>query len=129
MAMTHFVTISPRPHVTFWIVCLQSCPPGVLDFRWEQCAAYNNATYGGKLYAWLPYTDRKNPCALYCIAKGTRTVVRLAPKVLDGTRCKHNTFDMCISGKCWVRSKRVAALVTLLCNHGNDLEKCKCVCV
>ncbi|XP_070177098.1 protein madd-4-like [Littorina saxatilis] len=78
-----------------------SCPPGVLDFRSEQCAAYNNATYGGKLYKWLPYTDRKNPCALYCIAKGTRTVVRLAPKVLDGTRCKHNTFDMCISGKCW----------------------------
>ncbi|XP_076465390.1 protein madd-4-like [Babylonia areolata] len=77
------------------------CPPGVLDFRSEQCAAYNNATYGGKLYKWLPYTDRKNPCALYCVAKGTRTVVRLAPKVLDGTRCKDNAFDMCISGKCW----------------------------
>ncbi|XP_025078114.1 ADAMTS-like protein 1 isoform X1 [Pomacea canaliculata] len=79
----------------------QVCPPDGMDFRSEQCTAYNNATYGGKLYDWLPYTDRKNPCALYCIAKGTRTVVRLAPKVLDGTRCKHNAFDMCISGKCW----------------------------
>ncbi|KAK7484024.1 hypothetical protein BaRGS_00024759, partial [Batillaria attramentaria] len=77
------------------------CPPGAMDFRSEQCAAYNNATYGGKLYDWLPYTDRKNPCALYCIAKGTRTVVRLAPKVLDGTRCRYSAFDMCISGKCW----------------------------
>lgn len=104
----------------------------MLDFRSEQCAAYNNATYGGKLYAWLPYTDRKNPCALYCIAKGTRTVVRLAPKVLDGTRCKHNTFDMCISGKCWVRSQWAVALVTSVSNRcpsnvgcycGNDREK------
>ncbi|XP_076443414.1 protein madd-4-like [Babylonia areolata] len=106
---------------------IQPCPPEAQDFRSKQCAAYNNATYGGKLYQWLPYTDRRNPCALYCIAKGTRTVVRLAPKVLDGTRCKEGggagggrgrrnsgqgggdgdedgageSFDMCISGKCW----------------------------
>ncbi|CAL1528734.1 unnamed protein product [Lymnaea stagnalis] len=77
------------------------CSPDSVDFRGQQCAAYNNATYGGKLYTWLPYTDRKNPCTLYCIPKGTRTVVRLAPKVLDGTRCKFNAHDMCISGKCW----------------------------
>lgn len=80
----------------------QVCPVGAMRFRQEQCTAYNNATYGGKLYEWLPYTDRKNPCALYCIAKGTRTVVRLAPTVLDGTRCgDDSSFDMCISGKCW----------------------------
>lgn len=87
-----------------------------MDFRSEQCTAYNNATYGGKLYDWLPYTDRKNPCALYCIAKGTRTVVRLAPKVLDGTRCKHNAFDMCISGKCWVSTSPLcsSSLLTVL---------------
>nr|KAG5689494.1 hypothetical protein BaRGS_000600 [Batillaria attramentaria] len=78
-----------------------------MDFRSEQCAAYNNATYGGKLYDWLPYTDRKNPCALYCIAKGTRTVVRLAPKVLDGTRCRYSAFDMCISGKCWACNRQI----------------------
>ncbi|XP_035828509.1 ADAMTS-like protein 1 [Aplysia californica] len=79
----------------------EPCSPDSFDFRSQQCAAYNNATYGGKLYTWLPYTDRKNPCTLYCIPKGTRTVVRLAPKVLDGTRCKFNAHDMCISGKCW----------------------------
>ncbi|KAL8616635.1 hypothetical protein ACOMHN_031617 [Nucella lapillus] len=81
----------------------QPCPPGVQDFRSEQCAAYNNASYGGKLYEWQPYIDRKNPCSLYCIAKGTLTVVRLAPKVLDGTRCREDgrDFDMCINGKCW----------------------------
>ncbi|XP_013096566.2 ADAMTS-like protein 3 isoform X1 [Biomphalaria glabrata] len=79
----------------------EPCSQEAQDFRAQQCAAYNNATYGGSLYTWLPYTDRKSPCTLYCIPKGTRTVVRLAPKVLDGTRCKFNAFDMCISGKCW----------------------------
>ncbi|GFO13582.1 A disintegrin and metalloproteinase with thrombospondin motifs 16 [Plakobranchus ocellatus] len=80
---------------------IEPCAPDSVDFREQQCSAYNNATYGGKLYKWLPYTDRKNPCTLYCIPMGTRTVVRLAPEVLDGTRCKPKSYDMCISGKCW----------------------------
>ncbi|CAG5116553.1 unnamed protein product, partial [Candidula unifasciata] len=86
------------------------CSADSVDFRTQQCAAYDNATYGGKLYAWLPYTDRKNPCTLYCIPRGNRTVVRLAPKVLDGTRCKFNAHDMCINGKCW----------TVGCDHQLD---------
>ncbi|KAH9518510.1 ADAMTS-like protein 1 [Bulinus truncatus] len=84
-----------------FVLVTKPCPQDSQDFRAQQCAAYNNATYGGSVYTWLPYTDKKSPCTLYCIPKGTRTVVRLAPKVLDGTRCKFNALDMCISGKCW----------------------------
>ncbi|ESP00679.1 hypothetical protein LOTGIDRAFT_157969 [Lottia gigantea] len=77
------------------------CDPDSQDFRKQQCAAYNDATYGGRYFRWLPYIDRKNSCILYCIAKGTRTVAKLSPKVLDGTRCRGDTLDMCINGKCW----------------------------
>lgn len=79
---------------------IESCAPDATDFRTQQCSAYNNATYGGKLFSWLPYTDRRNPCTLYCIPMGSRTVVRLAPEVQDGTRCRPTSQDMCISGKC-----------------------------
>ncbi|XP_071086496.1 protein madd-4-like isoform X1 [Haliotis cracherodii] len=78
----------------------EPCAPGSLDFREQQCAAYNDESYGGKFYRWHPYTDRKNPCALYCVASGPRTLALLAPKVLDGTRCRDKALDMCINGTC-----------------------------
>lgn len=31
-------------------------------------------------------------------------MVELAPKVLDGTRCKADSLDMCINGICQVRN-------------------------
>ncbi|KAK3799071.1 hypothetical protein RRG08_051354 [Elysia crispata] len=86
------------------------CEADAVDFRTQQCSTYNNASYGGKFFKWLPYTDRKNPCTLYCIPMGVRTVVKLAPEVLDGTRCKPNAYDMCIGGKCW----------TVGCDHRLD---------
>ncbi|XP_052792523.1 ADAMTS-like protein 3 isoform X1 [Mya arenaria] len=76
------------------------CPPGTPDFRTEQCAAYNDASYSGYSFLWVPYHERKNPCALSCLAEGTNMVAILAPKVLDGTRCRDDSLDMCINGLC-----------------------------
>lgn len=76
------------------------CPPGVPDFRSEQCAAYDDASYSGRYFRWLPHHVPDNPCALSCVAEGTKMNVILAPKVLDGTRCDTNAFDMCINGRC-----------------------------
>lgn len=77
-----------------------ACPSGLPDFRSEQCAAYNDASYSGRVFKWLPYKESTSPCALSCIADGTNMVAILAPKVLDGTRCDANTLDMCINGQC-----------------------------
>ncbi|KAL4227272.1 ADAMTS-like protein 3 [Mactra antiquata] len=76
------------------------CPANVPDFRSEQCAAYNDASYSGHVFKWLAYHNPDNPCSLTCIAEGTQTVAVLAPKVLDGTRCDTHTMNMCINGKC-----------------------------
>lgn len=46
--------------------------------------------------------DPISPCALKCQARGKSLVVELAPKVLDGTRCKADSLDMCINGICQV---------------------------
>ncbi|XP_045889199.1 ADAMTS-like protein 3 [Micropterus dolomieu] len=77
------------------------CPAESGDFRAQQCSAHNDIKYQGVTYEWVPAPyDPLAPCALRCQAKGRSLTVELAPKVLDGTRCRADAFDMCISGLC-----------------------------
>uniref|UniRef100_A0A8C5F9Q7 ADAMTS-like 3 n=1 Tax=Gadus morhua TaxID=8049 RepID=A0A8C5F9Q7_GADMO len=79
------------------------CPADSGDFRAQQCSAHNDVKYQGSARDWVPVTyDPSAPCALRCQAKGSggSLVVELAPKVLDGTRCRAGALDMCISGVC-----------------------------
>ncbi|KAJ8340379.1 hypothetical protein SKAU_G00350120 [Synaphobranchus kaupii] len=79
----------------------RDCPVEAGDFRAQQCSAHNDVKYQGHAYEWIPLTnDPAAPCALKCQARGKSFVVELAPKVLDGTRCKTDSLDMCISGIC-----------------------------
>ncbi|XP_069567566.1 ADAMTS-like protein 3 isoform X1 [Brachyistius frenatus] len=77
------------------------CPAESGDFRAQQCSAHNDLRYQGVSYEWFPAPyDPSAPCALRCTAEGSSVTVELAPKVLDGTRCRAEAFDMCISGVC-----------------------------
>ncbi|KAK3562516.1 hypothetical protein QTP86_034766 [Hemibagrus guttatus] len=77
------------------------CPAESGDFRAQQCSAHNDIKYQGQTYEWIPVSyDPISPCALKCQARGKSLVVELAPKVLDGTRCKADSLDMCINGIC-----------------------------
>uniref|UniRef100_A0A8C9TLG5 ADAMTS like 3 n=1 Tax=Scleropages formosus TaxID=113540 RepID=A0A8C9TLG5_SCLFO len=77
------------------------CPVDAGDFRAQQCSAHNDVKYQGHTYEWLPAThDPAAPCTLRCQARGQGLVVELAPKVLDGTRCRADSLDMCINGVC-----------------------------
>ncbi|TKS69437.1 ADAMTS-like protein 3 [Collichthys lucidus] len=79
----------------------KDCPAESGDFRAQQCSAHNDIKYQGVTYEWVPVPyDPSAPCALRCQAKGRSLTVELAPKVLDGTRCRADAFDMCISGMC-----------------------------
>ncbi|CAK6972959.1 ADAMTS-like protein 1%2C partial [Scomber scombrus] len=77
------------------------CPAESGDFRAQQCSAHNDIKYQGVTHEWVPAPyDPSAPCALRCQAKGRSLTIELAPKVLDGTRCRADAFDMCISGVC-----------------------------
>ncbi|XP_048828248.1 ADAMTS-like protein 3 isoform X1 [Brienomyrus brachyistius] len=77
------------------------CPADTGDFRAQQCSAHNDVKYQGQLYEWMPAShEPAAPCALRCQARGHGPVVELAPKVLDGTRCRAGSPDMCINGVC-----------------------------
>ncbi|CAB1339074.1 unnamed protein product [Coregonus sp. 'balchen'] len=77
------------------------CPVESGDFRAQQCSAHNDIRHQGMVYEWVPVPyDPSAACALRCQARGRSLTVELAPKVLDGTRCRADALDMCISGIC-----------------------------
>ncbi|CAH2045947.1 unnamed protein product, partial [Iphiclides podalirius] len=77
----------------------QDCPsPG--DFRSEQCSEYDDVAFRGIKYQWIPYTNAPNPCELNCMPRGERFYYRQKDKVIDGTRCNDESFDVCVSGTC-----------------------------
>ena len=109
----------------FFFFFLQPCPEPV-DFREHQCAAFNEVPYHDTYLKWSAHYDTNDPCALTCRGSPDNElddnsddealiVVVLAPKVQDGTRCRHGSLDMCINGKCqvisWVFKKFQIAVV------------------
>ncbi|XP_045527734.1 papilin isoform X3 [Pieris brassicae] len=78
----------------------QDCPEGAGDFRSEQCAEYDTQLFKGNRYNWVPYTRAPNPCELNCMPRGERFYYRHKLKVVDGTRCNEDSFDVCVDGNC-----------------------------
>ncbi|XP_046460783.1 protein madd-4-like isoform X8 [Daphnia pulex] len=86
--------------IRYQICNMQPCPE-MVDFRLQQCQNYNSIPYQGKLYNWVPLTDKSTPaCSLSCRAVNTSLIVQHAARVHDGTRCKPGSLDMCIDGIC-----------------------------
>jgi len=57
----------------------------------------------GRYYKWDTVIDETSPCALDCRAgQRPHLVVRMDDKVIDGTRCRKDSLDMCIDGQCQV---------------------------
>ncbi|XP_077993473.1 A disintegrin and metalloproteinase with thrombospondin motifs 18-like [Glandiceps talaboti] len=81
---------------------IQDCPSSEIDFRSQQCAAYNSKPFRGFYYKWKPYThvDREESCKLYCIAQDFNFFFALSSKVDDGTPCRDDSLDVCVNGKC-----------------------------
>ncbi|KAH9504176.1 A disintegrin and metalloproteinase with thrombospondin motifs 6 [Bulinus truncatus] len=77
------------------------CPPGSIDFRQVQCSNFNNITFRGGLYNWVPYSgEQAKPCSLVCMAEGYNFYTERTPKVKDGTRCFLDQPNVCINGDC-----------------------------
>ncbi|XP_016097776.1 ADAMTS-like protein 4 [Sinocyclocheilus grahami] len=82
---------------------LQACPGAPVSSRAEQCAAFNNQEFMGRVYDWEPFTEvgLEQQCELTCRPVGYRFYVRQAERVRDGTPCANNTpNDVCVGGRC-----------------------------
>lgn len=116
--MGHNDTISARPscvgtYKRYHICNTQDCPNFYPDVRTHQCSKYNGKLYKGRIFAWEPFLDAPNSCALNCRAIGERFYATLEPLVPDGTYCRPNfllptlpilktKFDkwLCVAGHC-----------------------------
>ncbi|KAF5270821.1 hypothetical protein FQA39_LY18869 [Lamprigera yunnana] len=75
------------------------CSEGAISFRAEQCTKFNKKPFQGQLHKWEPFLKEDEPCILYCINE-RRVYAKLAPRVVDGTKCKPGTRNICVSGVC-----------------------------
>ncbi|CAA9994408.1 unnamed protein product, partial [Nesidiocoris tenuis] len=75
------------------------CPDSI-EFRDQQCAAYNDLPYDDKLMTWVGYSGLDSPlCELWC-QSDTGVIAKMAPSVKDGTRCRPGSLDLCVEGQC-----------------------------
>ncbi|XP_078802043.1 A disintegrin and metalloproteinase with thrombospondin motifs 10 isoform X3 [Oryzias latipes] len=80
---------------------IDECPAGSRDFREIQCSDFDNIPFRGKFYTWKPYRGGGvKPCSLNCLAEGYNFYTERAPAVVDGTPCRDESLDMCVSGEC-----------------------------
>ncbi|KAL1506610.1 hypothetical protein ABEB36_005939 [Hypothenemus hampei] len=75
------------------------CPDDEPSYRQKQCTEENSKLWNNEYHKWQWSFQEKEPCALYCLNENN-VLSKLQAVVKDGTRCKHGTKNMCISGVC-----------------------------
>ncbi|XP_006158087.1 A disintegrin and metalloproteinase with thrombospondin motifs 9 isoform X1 [Tupaia chinensis] len=77
------------------------------DFRDEQCAHFDGKHFNinGLLPSvrWVPKYSGillKDRCKLFCRVAGSTAYYQLRDRVVDGTPCGQDTYDLCVQGLC-----------------------------
>ncbi|CAB1323371.1 unnamed protein product, partial [Coregonus sp. 'balchen'] len=85
----------------------EPCPRGQRDFREEQCSQFDGKHFNinglPPTVRWMPkYSGilMKDRCKLFCRVTGTMAYYQLKDRVIDGTPCGPDTYDICVQGLC-----------------------------
>uniref|UniRef100_H3DEX9 ADAM metallopeptidase with thrombospondin type 1 motif 20 n=1 Tax=Tetraodon nigroviridis TaxID=99883 RepID=H3DEX9_TETNG len=85
----------------------EPCPRGRKDFREEQCSQFDGKHFNinglPPSVRWIPkYSGilMKDRCKLFCRVAGTTAYYQLKDRVIDGTPCGTDTYDICVQGLC-----------------------------
>ncbi|XP_053497011.1 A disintegrin and metalloproteinase with thrombospondin motifs 20 [Ictalurus furcatus] len=85
----------------------EPCPRGWRDFREEQCSKFDGKHFNisglPSTVRWVPkYSGilMKDRCKLFCRVAGTMSYYQLKDRVVDGTPCGPDTYDICVQGLC-----------------------------
>nr|XP_056702477.1 A disintegrin and metalloproteinase with thrombospondin motifs 20 [Euleptes europaea] len=86
---------------------INSCPKGKQEFREQQCSEFDGKHFNinglTSAVRWLPkYSgiSMKDRCKLFCRVSGTTSYYQLKDRVVDGTPCGTDTYDICVQGLC-----------------------------
>ncbi|KAK4327802.1 hypothetical protein Pmani_001728, partial [Petrolisthes manimaculis] len=114
---------------------MKQCPHDAVDFRTQQCQAYNGKTFGlsdiPEDVIWVPkYSgiSREDSCQLFCqvFNYSHSSYFKLRDKVDDGTTCGPDSNDICVNGKChmagcdYVLNSTTKADTCGVCNGDNS---------
>uniref|UniRef100_A0A8B9KFK5 ADAM metallopeptidase with thrombospondin type 1 motif 20 n=1 Tax=Astyanax mexicanus TaxID=7994 RepID=A0A8B9KFK5_ASTMX len=85
----------------------EPCPRDQKDFREEQCSHFDGKHFNinglPPTIRWVPkYSGilMKDRCKLFCRVAGTMAYYQLRDRVVDGTPCGPDTYDICVQGLC-----------------------------
>ncbi|XP_060742765.1 A disintegrin and metalloproteinase with thrombospondin motifs 20-like [Tachysurus vachellii] len=85
----------------------EPCPRDRRDFREEQCSQFDGKHFNisglPSVVRWVPkYSGilMKDRCKLFCRVAGTMSYYQLQDRVVDGTPCGPDTYDICVQGLC-----------------------------
>ncbi|XP_062858960.1 A disintegrin and metalloproteinase with thrombospondin motifs 20-like [Trichomycterus rosablanca] len=85
----------------------EPCPRGPKDFREEQCSQFDGKHFNinglTPTVRWVPkYSGilMKDRCKLFCRVSGSMAYYQLRDRVVDGTPCDPDTYDICVQGLC-----------------------------
>uniref|UniRef100_A0A3B3BUW3 ADAM metallopeptidase with thrombospondin type 1 motif 20 n=1 Tax=Oryzias melastigma TaxID=30732 RepID=A0A3B3BUW3_ORYME len=85
----------------------EPCPRGRKDFREEQCSQFDGKHFNinglTPSVHWVPkYSgiQMKDRCKLFCRVAGAMMYYQLKDRVIDGTPCGPDTYDICVQGLC-----------------------------
>ncbi|XP_034031983.1 A disintegrin and metalloproteinase with thrombospondin motifs 20 [Thalassophryne amazonica] len=85
----------------------EPCPRGRKDFREEQCSQFDGKHFNinglPPTVRWVPkYSGilMKDRCKLFCRVAGATAYYQLKDRVIDGTPCGTDTYDICVQGLC-----------------------------
>uniref|UniRef100_H2LDH7 ADAM metallopeptidase with thrombospondin type 1 motif 20 n=3 Tax=Oryzias latipes TaxID=8090 RepID=H2LDH7_ORYLA len=85
----------------------EPCPRGKKDFREEQCSQFDGKHFNinglTPNVRWVPkYSGilMKDRCKLFCRVAGAMMYYQLKDRVIDGTPCGPDTYDICVQGLC-----------------------------
>ncbi|XP_054631701.1 A disintegrin and metalloproteinase with thrombospondin motifs 20-like isoform X1 [Dunckerocampus dactyliophorus] len=85
----------------------EPCPRGRKDFREEQCSQFDGKHFNinglPPNVRWVPKYSGillKDRCKLFCRVAGATAYYPLKDRVIDGTPCGTDTYDICVQGLC-----------------------------
>ncbi|XP_077425592.1 A disintegrin and metalloproteinase with thrombospondin motifs 20 [Vanacampus margaritifer] len=85
----------------------EPCPRGRKDFREDQCSQFDGKHFNinglPPTVRWIPkYSgiQLNDRCKLFCRVAGTTAYYQLKDRVIDGTPCGTDTYDICVQGLC-----------------------------
>lgn len=110
-------------YVVFYLISTASHLKAFYHFfsRFLFLFSHSVSNFSHNLFFFLHPVLMKDRCKLFCRVAGTTAYYQLKDRVIDGTPCGPDTYDICVQGLCRVYLSVSLSLINL-CNHTHTAQ-------